>query len=45
MGIKVAAQIVDHALANPDRRVVVPEGQRAGAQMDDDDAGAGEQQQ
>ncbi len=45
MGIKVAAQIVDHALADPDRRVIVPQGQRAGAQMDDYDADAGEEQQ
>ncbi len=45
MGVEVAAQVVDHVLADPDRRVIVQEGQGAGAEIDHDDAGAGDQQQ
>ena len=45
MRVEVAAQIVDHRLPDPDRRVVVPAGQRAGAEMHQHDADAGEQQQ
>ena len=45
MRIKIAAQVIDHVLADPDCRVIVQQGQRAGAEMDDDDGEAGEQQQ
>ena len=45
MGVEVAAQIVDHVLADPDRRVIVQQGQGASAEIDHDDAGAGDQQQ
>ena len=45
MRIEVAAQIVDHVLADPDRRVIVQQRQRAGPQIEDDEADAGDQQQ
>ena len=45
MRVKIAAQVVDHVLADPDRRVVVEERQRAGAEIDDDKTNAGGQQQ
>jgi len=45
MGVEVAAQVVDHALPDPDRRVIVQHGQHAGGEMNNDDAGAGNDQQ
>ncbi len=43
--VEGAAQIVDHPLPDPDRRVIVQQGQRPGAEMHDDNAETGKQQQ
>ena len=45
VSVEGAAQIVDHPLPDADRRVVVQQGQRSGAEMHDDNAETGKQQQ
>ena len=45
VGVEGSAQIVDHALADTDRRVVVQEGQRPPDELDKDNPETGETQE